>query len=109
MSDWWNQATPPAVEPEATAAATPAACPWCDAPATPAATYCASCGAVMAQRGDLGGLAIPGVTAVAAQSALTSVRPAGAVGGVLTERPAQGRLDPDADDRGSGPPPNPPK
>jgi hypothetical protein len=39
-------------------------CPWCDATATPEATHCMACGAALAQRDDLGGLTIPGVTAV---------------------------------------------
>jgi len=95
MSDWWNQPTRPEVEPEAAAADPPATCPWCAAPAIPAATYCPSCGAVMAQREELGGLVIPGVTAVdpavqsspvtsplvAGQSGIASVNLVGAVGG----------------------------
>ncbi|MGD0122743.1 MAG: hypothetical protein ABSC46_09315 [Candidatus Limnocylindrales bacterium] len=104
MSDWWNQADPSVVEPEA-AAATPATCPWCDAPATPAATYCASCGAVMAQREELGGLVIPGVTevdpavqsspvtsVVAGQSGLSSVNLVGAVGGTSAQMVVTGVL-----------------
>lgn len=63
MSDWWNQPTEPTVEPPPSTG-DPAECPWCSAPATPNASYCSSCGAVMAQREDLGGLAIPGVTVV---------------------------------------------
>ncbi len=64
MSDWWNQPTEPTVEPPASTDGGPAECHWCSAPATPNAYYCPSCGAVMAQREDLGGLAIPGVTVV---------------------------------------------
>ena len=37
-------------------------CPWCSAPARAADTTCASCGAALAQREDLGGVLIPGVT-----------------------------------------------
>jgi hypothetical protein len=69
VSDWWNQPmgrAAPETEPDASGAAEGAAdvCSWCSAPATPGATYCQCCGAVMAQREDLGGLVIPGVTAV---------------------------------------------
>lgn len=64
MSDWWNQPTRPSVEPSASIAEPPPSCPWCAEPALPDASYCSSCGAVMAQREDLGGLAIPGVTVV---------------------------------------------
>lgn len=49
--------------PAATAEALPA-CPWCAEPTLPDASNCSNCGAVMAQREDLGGLAIPGVTVV---------------------------------------------
>jgi len=63
MSDWWNQPTRP-VEPLASTDEPPSECPWCAQPASPNAYYCSSCGAVMAQHEDLGGLAIPGVTVV---------------------------------------------
>lgn len=99
MSDWWNQPTPPEVEPEAAAVDQPASCPWCGAPSVPAATHCASCGAVMAQREDLGGLLIPGVTAVdpglqvsaaastltGAQSRFVPVSLVGSVGGTSAQ------------------------
>ncbi len=39
-------------------------CPWCSAPAADDATTCAACGAALAQREALGGLVIPGLTAV---------------------------------------------
>jgi hypothetical protein len=39
-------------------------CPWCSAAADGAGTKCRSCGAVLAQREDLGGIVIPGVTGV---------------------------------------------
>ncbi len=39
-------------------------CPWCEAPAGADDTRCPACGAALAQREDLGGLLIPGVTAV---------------------------------------------
>ena len=65
MSDWWNQPTQSEVKPDTAPAESPAVCPWCGAPATPnATTYCGSCGAVMAQREDLGGVMVPGVTGV---------------------------------------------
>ncbi|MGD0248102.1 MAG: hypothetical protein ABSB75_03530 [Candidatus Limnocylindrales bacterium] len=64
MSDWWNQPTQPAPEPGAPAAEVPSTCPWCAQPATPDGSYCSSCGAALTQHEDLGGLVIPGVTAV---------------------------------------------
>jgi hypothetical protein len=39
-------------------------CPWCAAPADAAATKCDACGAALAQRDDLDGLVLPGVTDV---------------------------------------------
>jgi hypothetical protein len=39
-------------------------CPWCSAPAGDDDTRCPACGAALAQRDDLGGLNIPGVTTV---------------------------------------------
>jgi hypothetical protein len=39
-------------------------CAWCSAPAADDATHCPSCGAALAQRADLGGVIIPGVTGV---------------------------------------------
>jgi hypothetical protein len=39
-------------------------CPWCSTPAAPDATTCGSCGAALAQRDDLGGIVIPGLTGV---------------------------------------------
>jgi hypothetical protein len=64
MSDWWNQPTRPTVEPQTSAAEALPSCPWCAEPALPDASNCSNCGAVMTQRDDLGGLAIPGVTVV---------------------------------------------
>jgi hypothetical protein len=40
------------------------ACPWCSEPAGAADTTCANCGASLAQREDLGGVLIPGLTGV---------------------------------------------
>ncbi len=37
-------------------------CAWCEATAPADATTCPACGAALAQRDDLGGLTIPGVT-----------------------------------------------
>ncbi len=37
-------------------------CPWCSEPAKATATTCSACGAALAQRDDLGGVLIPGVT-----------------------------------------------
>ena len=39
-------------------------CPWCSAVAAAADTSCHACGAALAQREDLGGVVIPGVTGV---------------------------------------------
>lgn len=39
-------------------------CAWCSAPAADDATHCPSCGAALAQRAELGGVIIPGVTGV---------------------------------------------
>jgi len=39
-------------------------CPWCSASAADEATRCPDCGAALAQREDIGGLVIPGVTAI---------------------------------------------
>jgi len=65
MSDWWNQPTRRVRQPEVEAPRErPPACPWCGQPAPPDCATCPSCGAVMAQAEDLGGLAIPGVTVV---------------------------------------------
>jgi len=39
-------------------------CPWCSALVTATDTNCHACGAALAQREDLGGVVIPGVTGV---------------------------------------------
>jgi hypothetical protein len=39
-------------------------CPWCSEPARATDTTCSKCGAALAQREDLGGVLIPGVTGV---------------------------------------------
>ncbi|HLX34036.1 MAG TPA: hypothetical protein VKR30_02215 [Candidatus Limnocylindrales bacterium] len=39
-------------------------CPWCSGAASETDTSCPSCGAALAQREDLGGVLIPGVTGV---------------------------------------------
>jgi hypothetical protein len=39
-------------------------CSWCEAVAIAEATHCQSCGAALAQREDLGGIIVPGVTDV---------------------------------------------
>ena len=63
MSDWWNKPFR-SEEPQAPTAASPLTCPWCAEPTPADVVSCPSCGAVMAQRDDLGGLVITGVTAV---------------------------------------------
>jgi hypothetical protein len=40
------------------------ACPWCSASNPPEARQCGGCGAAIAQRDDLGGVVVPGVTGV---------------------------------------------
>ena len=62
MSDWWNQPTRRLDEAARSPASPAPACPWCAAPSAEGETSCRSCGAVIAQREDLGGLIIPGVT-----------------------------------------------
>jgi hypothetical protein len=42
----------------------PGACPWCSTTNPPDARQCRSCGAAIAQREDLGGVVVPGVTGV---------------------------------------------
>jgi len=42
----------------------PGTCPWCSATNLPDARQCRSCGAAIAQRDDLGGVVVPGVTGV---------------------------------------------
>jgi len=39
-------------------------CPWCSEPARAGDTTCGKCGAALAQREDLGGVLIPGLTGV---------------------------------------------
>ena len=99
MSDWWNQPTVSAGERESSSAEPSSACPWCAQPAAPGAGYCGSCGAVLAQNDDLGGLVIPGVTAVdpamqsrsytsslsGAQSRMSTISLVGRVGGTTAQ------------------------
>jgi hypothetical protein len=99
MSDWWNQPTVPDREHESSSTEPSPACPWCAQPAAPDAGYCGSCGAVLAQNEDLGGLVIPGVTAVdpamqarsytsslsGAQSRMSTLNLVGRVGGTTAQ------------------------
>ena len=50
-------------------------CAWCEAVAPVGATRCPACGAALAQREDLGGLLIPGVTGVHPELAAAAERP----------------------------------
>src|SRR5512140_942714 len=50
-------------------------CAWCEAAAPDDATHCPKCGAALAQREDLGGLLIPGVTGVHPELAAAADRP----------------------------------
>jgi len=52
MTDQWDAPPPPGT------------CPWCSAANAPEARQCAGCGAAIAQRDDLGGVVVPGVTGV---------------------------------------------
>ena len=79
--------------------ASPHACPWCSAPVGATDATCPSCGAAVAQREDLGGVLIPGVTGLApgleayrdqpihikgpspSQGVATGIIPAAALGG----------------------------
>ena len=62
MSDWWNQPTRRTDEGAPSSTSPASACPWCAAQSVEGEANCRSCGAVIAQREDLGGLIIPGVT-----------------------------------------------
>ncbi len=53
----------PTGEPHATATG-PRSCQWCGAVSPASATQCSGCGAALATRESLGGLIVPGVTAV---------------------------------------------
>lgn len=50
-------------------------CAWCEAVAGPDATTCPKCGAALAQREDLGGFEIPGVTSVHPELQAAADRP----------------------------------
>jgi len=50
-------------------------CPWCSAPAAADAMTCPACGAVLAQRDSLGGVAISGLTSVDPALAAANGRP----------------------------------
>jgi hypothetical protein len=52
MTDQWDAPPPPGT------------CSWCSAANAPEARQCASCGAAISQRDDLGGVVVPGVTGV---------------------------------------------
>jgi hypothetical protein len=52
MPDAWDAPPPPGT------------CPWCSATNALEARQCASCGAAIAQRDDLGGVVVPGVTGI---------------------------------------------
>ena len=61
-------------------------CAWCEAVAPADATRCPECGAALAQREDLGGMIIPGVTGVHPELAAAKDRPLHLTG----PSPAQG-------------------
>jgi hypothetical protein len=98
MSDWWNQTSQP-VGAETPPAEAPANCPWCAQPAVANASYCASCGAVLAQHEDLGGVVVPGVTTVdpamqargttssliGSQSRMSTISMVGRIGGTTAQ------------------------
>ncbi len=60
MADTSEPATGPGGQPDGE----PRRCPWCSAAAPEGATHCSACGASLAERESLDGLAIPGVTVV---------------------------------------------
>jgi hypothetical protein len=64
MDDWWNQPTQPGPETATSTAEAPSTCPWCAHPAPAEGNFCIKCGAALTQHEDLGGLVVPGVTAV---------------------------------------------
>jgi hypothetical protein len=51
-------------EPTESATTTERTCPWCSERARPEDKSCRACGAALAQREDLGGVVIPGVTGI---------------------------------------------
>ena len=60
-------------------------CAWCEAAAPKEATSCPACGAALAQREDVGGLVIPGVTSVDPALAAFDARPHHLAGGSPTQ------------------------
>lgn len=60
-------------------------CAWCEAAAPDEATSCPACGAALAQREDVGGLVIPGVTSVDPALAAFAARPHHLAGGSPTQ------------------------
>ena len=67
-------------------------CPWCSSPAAATDTTCQSCGAALAQREDLGGVLIPGVTGVDAALAAYAAQPMHLKGPSPTQGVAAGVL-----------------
>ena len=53
----------------------PRTCPWCSTPADDEARTCSSCGAALAQREDLGGVQIAGLTTVDPELAALDAQP----------------------------------
>ena len=67
-------------------------CAWCEAAASPQDTTCPACGAALAQREDLGGLLIPGVTGVHPELAAAAERPLRLTGPSPTQSAAPGLI-----------------
>lgn len=67
-------------------------CAWCEATAPATATNCPKCGAALAQREDLGGMVIPGVTAVHPELAAAADRPLHLAGPSPTQGMASGLI-----------------
>jgi hypothetical protein len=65
-------------------------CAWCEASAADDATHCPKCGAALAQREDLGGMVIPGVTGVHPELAAAADRPLHLPGPSLAQGVAPG-------------------
>lgn len=67
-------------------------CAWCEASAPADASHCPKCGAALAQREDLGGLQIAGLTAVHPELAAAADRPLHLAGPSTTQGAASGLI-----------------
>lgn len=67
-------------------------CAWCETVAPVAAVNCPACGAALAQREDLGGMVIPGVTGVHPELAAAADRPLHLAGPSRTQGATSGLM-----------------